>query len=314
MAATAPGAPAAGAAAAPAAGAAAAPAPQDEVFKVISAQIKRLIQLIQNKLGNNQNVRNTTVRQIVNTLNQIQQNIIDANIVNIRNPNAVHITQDPHSRLYTINRAGNFRDQRNPDYQDYQDGTNNIGTFVEQADYNLAGNLFHQRQSINIDNIDDAAAQTLPTVNDRDLDLSQPANVATLNTRLRNCQYLEILYLVKHEELMKTFAFTLNLYEKYQYAIKLLLFILKNLLDHQCAAPPGGVPPVAAQTIKLPKVLIRNIKDLLKDQQQVQSIIEHMSGTLNSQELQNIQNQLNPTPDNLQNENPGGLNDPHNPH
>ena len=43
---------------------------------------------------------------------------------------------------------------------------------------------------------------------------------------------------------MKTFAFLLTLYDKYQYAIKLLLFILKNLMDFQCPAPgPGDHPP-----------------------------------------------------------------------
>ena len=80
---------------------------------------------------------------------------------------------------------------------------------------------------------------------------------------------------------MKVFAFTLYLYDKYTYAIKILLFVLKNLLepDAEPGCPGPHYPPGEPGTrhrIRLPKALISNIKQLLKDQKQVQNVIAEM--------------------------------------
>jgi len=101
-------------------------------------------------------------------------------------------------------------------------------------------------------------------------------DVAEIETRLNNCQYLELLYLIKHEELMKTFAFTLNLFDKYKYAIKILLFVLKNLVQKDTQSPVK---------VKLPKPLIPNILKLLQDQKQVQDVITTMQQTLDENSL-----------------------------
>ena len=292
------------------------PPPPDEVFKVINLQIKTIIQQIQSKVGMSGSARNRIVNSIVKQLENLQMNI-NTCIAKLKTNNAVQINQDPNTKQYSSHKNGTFRNNTNPQYSDL---TTNIGNFIANANYDANGTLEYGGESINIDNIADETVQTLGTVFDKNLDLSDQTNVASLNARLRNCQYLEILYLVKHEELMKTFAFLLNLYEKYQYAIKLLLFILKHLLNHNCAAPPPGAigaigaPPgvAAAKTIKLPKALIGNIKDLLKDQKEVQSIIEQMSKQLDSPMIKNLQDQLNPTPDSLKTIS-GGLNDIVNP-
>jgi hypothetical protein len=99
------------------------------------------------------------------------------------------------------------------------------------------------------------------------------ATAEQINTRLENCQLLEMLYLIKHEELMKTFAFTLNLFDKYKYAIKLLLYILKHLVANQNECDTKSDTPTG---IKLPAPLIPNIKKLLEDQFKVQEIINSM--------------------------------------
>jgi len=137
--------------------------------------------------------------------------------------------------------------------------------------------------------IDLITLDTLPTANR--LETEEEANFATENqikTRLANCQYLEILYLTKHDELMKIFQLTLGLYEKYTYAIKILLFVLKNLLEQRPCPPPGpgqppGQPPGPGQPpqIKLPKALISDIKQLLKDQKHVQDVITRMGRIVN---------------------------------
>ena len=105
---------------------------------------------------------------------------------------------------------------------------------------------------------------------------------------------------MKHEELMKTFVFALNLFDKYQYSIKLLLFVLKNLVIKRL--PPR--PPI---NIQLPKPLIRNIKELLKDQQKMQDVIKEMRTVVNNDDIRDISSpaKTNPSSQNLVT-NPGG--------
>jgi hypothetical protein len=90
-----------------------------------------------------------------------------------------------------------------------------------------------------------------------------------------NCQNLEYLYLYKHDELMTTFTFTLNLFDKYKYSIKIMLFLLKNLIYKD------------SQKIKLPRSIISNIQKLLLDQATVQGIIGKMKDTLNKDNIKN---------------------------
>ena len=292
------------------------------VFRVINQQIKDLIKQIQGKLGGSNQERNQEIRNIVLTLEDINGQI--RNVGTVFSDNAVKITQDPATQNYRADKNGTYRNATNPNYSDATG--NNIGNFINNTNYvtDAAGSvlLSHGAESININSIEDdiPAVQTLPTVGE-DIDLTD-GNIQTVQKRLINCQYLEILYLVKHEELMKTFAFLLTLYDKYQYAIKLLLFILKNLLDFQCPVqtPPGtpGEPhePVPRR-IKLPKVLIRNIKDLLKDQKQVQDIIGQMKTKLyddnNTQALRHLQVPIPPGSKTLRETNPAGLDNQVNP-
>lgn len=277
-----------------------------EVFRVINNDIKRLIQQIRSKLGGTQRERNEEIRNIVLSLEDINTQI--KNVETMFSDNAIKITQD---------KLGNYITARNGTYRNNLVEYGTINDFISDAKYDndpADGNtpkLMHNTQSININSIEDDIVnpQTLPTLGE-DIDLTQE-NINIVQKRLINCQYLEILYLVKHEELMKTFAFLLTLYDRYQYAIKLLLFILKNLMDHQCPEPGGHEPGEhEPPRIKLPKVLIHNIKDLLEDQKQVQNIIGEMKKNLDTDAdtsaLRQLQVKIPPSSNKLRGINPDG--------
>jgi carbon monoxide dehydrogenase subunit G len=99
----------------------------------------------------------------------------------------------------------------------------------------------------------------------------------TISNRLINCQNLEVLYLIKHDELMTTFAFTLNLFDKYKYSTKVILVLLKFLVTKNTVPVTPGT---GCNDIKLPKPLITNIKKLLIDQEKVQDVITGMKNTI----------------------------------
>ena len=107
-------------------------------------------------------------------------------------------------------------------------------------------------------------------INIGEVDLDD-AGIELVTNRLKNCQNLEFLYLKKHDEIMKIFAFTMNLFDKYKYAIKVILFLLKHLVYKDPAGPPGEPPK-----INVPLEIIPNIKKLLIDQKLVQGVINKM--------------------------------------
>ena len=104
-----------------------------------------------------------------------------------------------------------------------------------------------------------------------------------IETRLKNCYDLEVLYLTKHQELMQIFLFTVNLFERYKYAIKVILYLLKHLAygrdeDTMGDDPSIVYPPIQDDVITLdvPKAVIQDITLLLKDQKKVRDIIKQM--------------------------------------
>lgn len=102
-------------------------------------------------------------------------------------------------------------------------------------------------------------------------------NQDQLNQRLINCSRLEELYLRKHNEIIKIFGFVVNLFDKYKYAIKVILFLLKNLVRAEQRTPPSTTPTTPGSvSVRLPKPLITNINLLLKDQANIQTIIDGM--------------------------------------
>ena len=106
-------------------------------------------------------------------------------------------------------------------------------------------------------------------------------NRSTIENRLINCQNLEALYLIKHEELLTTFAFALNLFDKYKYAVKVILFLLKNLASKENNNNSSDNSSDNENVyIKMPPPLINNISKLVADQKKVQGIITKMKETI----------------------------------
>ena len=173
-----------------------------------------------------------------------------------------------------------------------QNGNENMLEFIKTGIYKDDGAFGTKIENINMTTLDTESKQgnLKPNLEDKTEQDQQ-----RIQQRLNNCQYLELLYLVKHDELMKTFAFTLNLFDKYKYAIKILLFVLKNLV-YKTGCPTTGQPGedrIVEQvptplTIRLPKPLIPKINALLLDQKKVQEVINQMQTTLETTQLPNL--------------------------
>jgi hypothetical protein len=110
-------------------------------------------------------------------------------------------------------------------------------------------------------------------------------NIQHIQTRLNSCVNLEFLYLKKHNEIINIFSFVVDLFDKYKYAIKVILFLLKNLVRNTEDTPPQpGTPdtPGTPLTVNLPNPVIKNIDLLLKDQHNIEQIVEGMRNVVNN--------------------------------
>lgn len=121
---------------------------------------------------------------------------------------------------------------------------------IGQSDAQIMGAL----DNINLSALYNQIAENDRQIQQNNLDIQNnyrqtEGNVATseqIMTRLNECSELEFYYLRKHEELMKTFKFTVNLFDKYKYATQLLLFLINNIyrsIEPQPTDP--GVQPAA---------------------------------------------------------------------
>jgi hypothetical protein len=271
--------------------------PGPYLFRVMTEQIKNIIKNLKSSIhvGNQEEV-NGAVITAIKKLENLDTHIVPAldhflDGINIKERN-IHINRERGTTIRT-NDYGGITVAENPNAHAFlynpltttdDNGIRqyNRGGVLEQINFSEQGQNLDEIRTFQVDGT--IANDGLePDYREGDLDLSNEGNLKLLQSRLINCQYLEILYLTKHEELMKIFAFTLNLYDKYTYSIKILLFVLKNLFEPY--APPGCPTPQAPgekPKIRLPKALIINIKQLLKDQKQVQNIINQMRETVDT--------------------------------
>jgi len=235
------------------------------LFRVITGKIKNLIGRLQNAVANGGNL-NQVIKETVESLETMGLEVSAYAQLKAKSDD-------------TLARPKQIRGDISQE---------NIRQFIDNDNKQLDANgiLSANGKTITLETLD-----TVQLVDPNRLETEDEAEEATeeqIRNRLINCQYLEILYLTKHDELMKIFRFTLNLYDKYTYAIKILLFVLKNLLNQRPCPPTEqiitevpGAPrkpeePAERTGIKLPKALISNIKQLLKDQKQVQDVINRM--------------------------------------
>jgi len=229
------------------------------ILEIFNNEINEAIIKIKKKLGTNIGDTNQNADFIMQKLNDLQQ-IIDNNTqensTNTNQDYRITVTKDD-NRLFTPKIGTKYIN----DYDHTYDTLKNKNINIENLDTNT--------------NIDE---YSIPVKEGK-------ISSQEVQTRLNNCHILEMLYLIKHEEVMKTFAFTLNLFDKYKYSVKLLLFVLKFLVNkkpEQAAHIKGDTPCV---DVKLPKTLIPNIQTLLQDQQKVQEVITRMQEQLEANPL-----------------------------
>ena len=126
-----------------------------------------------------------------------------------------------------------------------------------------------------------------------ELDLNDTDDRTKLMTRLKNCQALEIFHLKLFENFMKTGAFTLTLYEKYKYITTVMLYLLKNLVNKpklEIDCSNGVIPPTIpiADTVILPKTVIKNIGRLVEEQNRIQGTINTIDTALKQTKLDDV--------------------------
>lgn len=219
-----------------------------KLFQIINSQINTIVSNLKIRLGNNIQVTNKNAKEIMNLFNNFSNNIT-RDIVKIVGEQQNITIDGPEGERTTQNSNSYFQD------------------FAAADKVRLQG----------MKNLDDVSPDKLATSNDdQNLDLSIPEDNKKLTDRLINCQNLEILYLIKHDELMTTFTFSLNLFDKYKYAVKMILLLLKSLVYKTEKPDPGP----GKGRVKLPAKIIKEIDILLRDQGVVQDVINQMKTTL----------------------------------
>ena len=152
---------------------------------------------------------------------------------------------------------------------------------IDKRNIDLNTNVIQvQGRNINVNDVDIANANNFGTLDSPHINVIQNQdpyygpesdfNRIAIEKRLKNCQNLEFLYLKKHDEIIKIFEFTINLFDKYKYAIKVILFLLKHLV-YKDPSTPGDT-----EKINIPIPIIPDIKKLLIDQKKIQEVINKM--------------------------------------
>lgn len=249
-----------------------------DLLQIISKGINNIVDQLKLRLGNNFTESNKNAGIIKKKLDDLKGEI-DNEIANI-NPDDNSISFNDQAHNYAPIIGNNYLSGLQK-----TDGTN-----ITVADINVTGDFT---------NLNDTHNNVIAEQNTFYDTLEVDYDRFTIENRLKNCQNLEFLYLKKHDEIMKIFSFTLNLFDKYKYAIKVILFLLKHLV-YKDKAEDDDEDDDKENKIKLPLTIIPNIKKLLEDQKQVQGVINKMkevivtphSSDANSPEakLQKLQN------------------------
>lgn len=238
----------------------------ENLLQIINDGIDKIVYQLKLRLGNNNDEinRNTyDIKDLLDNLGTYIENKV-GNPANAVDPNL--LLTDGASNISLPNFI------KNPDTNLYDVPVNNAYYGNKLYGDNII--LVNDLSNIIPNNLDEnyIAATDSDDTFDRPIDVADPNNDADrtlVENRLKNCQNLEFLYLKKHEEIMKIFAFTINLFDKYKYSVKVMLYLLKHLVYKD---QRGHI----AKGIHLPKTIIPNIRKLLKDQETIQGVIDTM--------------------------------------
>jgi hypothetical protein len=253
----------------------------ERLLQILNTRINQIVVDFKQVLGNTNQAVNGSVATIVGVLDTLSDNINTTSTIgnNLIFGNPLQINRD--TGITTPYNDAILRQGLNPgDFQEY-----NYNTITAIND-NLNNNPQFYSNTVNNNQFENLDSNIIDPNNIDGAEIQLDANgIEQVQNRLSNCADLEHLYLVKHMELMKIFAFTINLFDKYKYAIKIVLFLLKYLVNKNKEEPDCG-------SIKLPPPLIPKINDLVRDQAAVQDTINLMRTQLNSNDnLNNLHQQ-----------------------
>ena len=271
-----------------------------------------------------------------NKLLRIIHNGIDDIIVNLKqavdlkgdgNVGAIETTNDAVKKILKV--FSDFQDGKIPGTDEPMKDTFNInrdtyekelGQAILKPDFygsnkqNVMANILKHNTDLSQINIGENEADILDLrtgINYNTYDLNDQKEIIITNEfdsqrplieRLKNCQTLEELYLRKHKEIIRIFGFVVDLFDKYKYAIKVILFLLKNLVRAE-NIPGQNIPGQnrpgqniqGSVGVRLPKPIITGINLLLKDQANIQTIIDGMEKVVNTTHT-NISEGVDTTP------------------
>ena len=142
-----------------------------------------------------------------------------------------------------------------------------------------------------------------------DIKITETQHLVKVQNYINNCHELEYYYANKHKELMTTFAFTLNLYDNFEYAIKIILFLLKNLGPYLEPTDGSDTETTITHTdiygnkcpklsIKLPPPLLTGLQTIMKTGKDTQTVLKNMQKTLDDSNIKNIMSKTEPNPPN----------------
>lgn len=228
-----------------------------ELLQIISTGINNIVDQLKIKLGDNFTESNQSAKAIGDRLN-ILKNVIDIDIRNdLSSPDEQIISINPDNKYEVVVGDGFLRPPLVDETQI------NVNEIESAQNFNK---LMDPHQTILKGNRQTRLYGTEENVDQPTLD--------RIENKLKNCQNLEFLYLKKHDEIMKIFSFTINLFDKYKYAIKIVLLLLKSLVYKD---PEREPPPIPFNLkVKVPIDIIPNIRKLVIDQKKIQSVIDKM--------------------------------------
>lgn len=237
----------------------------DNILEVINDTANQLIYNIKKTLGQNITETDTNVGDIYNLLQGIE-NTINTDIASLK------ATTGNDQRIYIDANGDNKYEKDKGEYYKFIDQNDDFKKYKFEEGKNLDDSKreIYDTTNANFEN---------DQLNTNELNISNPDDRKQLETRLTNCQSLEVLYLKKHDELMDTFAFTLKLYNKYSNAIQKLNLVLQRLVQKKYNTT-GEAESTEENKIRLPKALIKDIGRLVKDQDSVKKTIDNMKDKL----------------------------------
>lgn len=247
-----------------------------ELLQIISTGINTIVLNLKGRLGPNYTESDTSAKQIITRLNNLQAQInteigVVDDVNGLRSNDNERITLNENYEIKPIDNNYSSIDSN--------------GLKVEMNNIEVRNNVeFGNLDSVDINVLDNQPGpSSLSLITDTGYPHQQ--NINFVQNRLKNCQNLEYLYLKKHNEIMKIFVFTISLFKKYKYAIKVMLYLLRYLVykdpKEQKQPPPPPPPGVVPLSINIPRPVITSIGKLLKDQVKVQNIIDRMDHTIN---------------------------------